>query len=179
MSNDLLYTEALASYNQGNLYPPITLESLENIRIAKANAKINPNYFENAPYDPRTTTLLKEIATAPLASPEEIDKDIESYFGSADNDQTFTILVRDAQRLYLAVSRMSQKLENSEKPEEQINRARAVAQLQERLLAVINKAEGYEQVHKFKSTINSIISQVLNPEQRTLVMQQLEDALKS
>ena len=54
-----------------------------------------------------------------------------------------------------------------------------MTQLQERLMTVIEKAEGYKQIHQFKRTIMDIIEQVLTPEQRTGVMEKIEESLKN
>lgn len=182
MNNEEIFAQALATQNNPE-FPQINLSMVEKLRAVQMSLAKDPQYLRrrDCPYDPRTRGFLEEIFKAYDADETQIAADVAAYFeGNNDDTQnTYDILVRDAKKAYLTLSRLGQKMEQSNKPEDELNKVKTMTQLQERLMTVIEKAEGYKQIHQFKRTIMDIIEQVLTPEQRTGVMEKIEESLKN
>lgn len=185
LNNEDLFKQIIATDPSNSaIFPQVSLSQINHLRTIQSHLYKNPAYLRQShcPYDPRTKAFLEEIFKSQDADETQIASDVAEYFKSNDPDEnisTYDILIRDAKRAYLTLSRLGQKMEESPKPEEQLNRVKTMSQLQERLMAVIEKAEGFKQIQQFKRTVMEIVEKVLSSDQRTQVMEQLAESLKN
>lgn len=159
-------------------FPSFLLENLNVLRQIQTQISQNPHYLDlpNCPYTPEIKAYFRQIFTSKPSDPRQLDQDIEEFFG---DKLLYDRIIADSKRAYMNLANQMTQLEAGRNLEDAISYTKALTSLQERLLTIQEKAEGLKHIHEFKNIVLEIIATQLSPDQRTAIIQRIEETIKA
>lgn len=156
-------------------FPRLPSGTVDSLRVISRHLKDNPAYFESGicPYSASDQAWLKS-AFLPKDPSEDEAKAVVSAADVIDSLKTpeqWSDLAVKAYRLYEELETLQ---DSNLDPGEKIQVIKAKAGLLERLNIAGKEALGYKQVAEFMKTIMEIMEEVLDQDQRVVVMSKLE-----
>lgn len=149
---------------EDSFYPEITEDQLWPFLIVKRQLQENPDLFDDpdCPYNEDIKGFFVSIPRTGLA--DEID------------DTSVGDLKAEAARLYRELKEFGKTLEAGDTSERNTYFRLSVALL-EKILELEERAAGLQNFKHFRDTILQIMEDILTPDQRTKVMDRLEESI--
>ena len=155
---------------QGNAYPHITDEMLIPVLAIRKMALQNPSYLDDpwCPYPLKVKDTLRQILY--LSSPKNYDRDEAAAEVEEMGDEE---LMRSMVRTAITELYAQQKTINKEKTKEILDSHKVIAGLIEKFIDLKERQMKIDEVFVFQTQILRILDNVMTPDQRTIVMEQL------
>lgn len=154
-----------------NFYPPIDVKTIRNINLIKKIIVTNPSYFLESPYGGEIENFFKETCPKSLVALEDAPADISPFTTSLNK---WDNLVAETAQALVGLKQV--KLSTGDSGE-QIAYYRTLTSLLEKLVSLQERALGLKQVSEFHSAVLGIMDKVLTPDQRTSVMEKLDEVI--
>lgn len=147
-------------------YPKLDEKTLQALKTIRQLCRDYPKYLDNekCPYPSSTKKLLREEIARKSNAVTGEDASIDGI-----NDQIGMLLTQ----LKAITDNPEKGLTNAEK----IAMIKAATPLYEKILSLRERADNIHNVTEFRNTIVEIMSEICTPEQRTHVMDRINDAL--
>lgn len=150
-------------------FPVIAPERLIPIRAALALFRQNPSLLDEAPYAPDVKSFFQEIIKTDnmfRMSAEDIETEFDGVQSWDLVEKQIRLSLQQLINLQIEVDQKNVK--------ERLEYHKMVAGLLERLTNIKEKNASVKEAAKFMSTVMEIIDSIMTPDQRTLIMERLE-----
>ena len=127
------------------------------------------------PYGPELRLLLQSMAPKVIDPDDMIGRASELEDANPDEDR-WVFLDREVQALYQSLKKQADNLTNSTSAEK-MSYFRTATSLLEKLVGLQERTVGLKRISEFHNTVMEIMEDVLSPDQRTRVMDQLGKAM--
>lgn len=149
-------------------YPQIDEESLWALDVIRQHVEQDPDYLKNAPYPSKVVITLTK-----LVKPRHERPVIEV----TETRSKWDILEIETQDLYDKLKETSETL-SIDDHSERMSYFRTATSLLDKLVGLQERAMGLKRVHQFQQSVLDIMEDVLDPGQRTEVMEKLKRSIE-
>jgi hypothetical protein len=160
------------------VFPTFLLENMNALDVIQRQFAKNNRYFElhDCPYPIEMRQFLKKFLGANPLGSDDIDQKLNDFFG---DEMMYDRIIRDSKRAYMNLASQMTVMEAQRNIDDTVAFTKALANLQQRLLEIQEKAEGLKMIHEFKRIILSVIDTELTADQRTGIMSRISQLVKS
>lgn len=153
-------------------YPKIEVETLRSLRTVRLMLIENPSYFLESPYGGEVENFFKEFF--PSATKEIILPPTDASHLTKAPDR-YDVLIEKTAGYIIDLEQVKNKTTDSG---EAIQFYKAITGLMEKLIGLQERLLGMKQVSDFHRAVIDVMNDVLSADQRTQVMEKLDNAIK-
>lgn len=150
-------------------YPQLDTRSIKLLPTMKALAAEHPSYWLTAPYGGDVQVILEDLLKPQVVVHEAAPS------AQVDGQSEWEFLYAESKSLY---TKLKNAGEVNMEANEKMAFFRTATSLMEKLLSMQERANNLKQVSDFYQIVLDIMESELNGDQRTRVMQRLEEATK-
>ena len=151
---------------EDDFYPHLPDGAVFALDVILQNLAEDPEYLELSPYSTEEVSFLTRLA-GPAAA-----EDVEEI---SDEDK-WTRLEKESNALFKALTEAGKTLQTGDKAQ-QMSYFRTATQLLDKIVGIQERTANLKQIHQFHHTVLTIMEDVLEPGQRTSVMERLKGAI--
>lgn len=152
-------------------YPPLDLATVRNLEIVKQLASEHASYFLTSPYSGEVEEVVKRL----LKMKEQVQV-AENHEGEEEEvtGDRWEFLYRETQSLFKDLK--NAKVSSGETAE-QMSYFRTATSLMEKMISLQERALGLKEISEFQKAVLDVMESVLEPSQRTEVMEKLKSSV--
>lgn len=151
-------------------YPNLDPQTVKNIEVVRQLAQEHPSYFLESPYSAETEEVIRRLL--------KIKAPTESIGGEepeeAESGDRWEFLYRETQALFRDLK--NAKVSSGETAE-QMSYFRTATSLMEKMISLQERALGLKEISEFQRAVLDVMESVLDPSQRTEVMEKIKSSI--
>lgn len=151
-------------------YPPLPDRAVWTVDIILQNIQQDPEYLDYSPYTSEEITALRKWSSETTVELEEVEEVV--------GDDKWARLERESNSLFTALTAAGKDLQSADQAQKMAY-FRTATSLLDKIVGIQERTANLKQIHKFHNTVLSVMEDVLEPGQRTAVLDRLKESINA